>query len=83
MPFKTEIPQVVLSPQVENAVAEDADLAKFIREFSTAARQSMQAVADGRYADFNEAMRALGYNPKPLSPTDPDFPDILDPDDFA
>ena len=53
--------KVILSPDVEESMAKDPDLAKAMKEFSALARQAMQSVESGQYKTFEEAMAAFGY----------------------
>lgn len=59
-------PRVIYSPQVERQIAADPELARAMREVASRMRNALQAVEDGRYATFDEAIAAQGLKSKPL-----------------
>lgn len=71
-------PKVVYDPHVQAQMEKDPELAKAMREFSALAQQAMQSVIDGRYANFDEAMNALGLEPKPLEEDDPHYDEAME-----
>lgn len=59
------MPCVEYSPEIMEQMKEDPELSKFMRDFSSMARQAMQAVHDGQYETFDEAMEAItGHKPE-------------------
>jgi len=57
--------EVIYSPEVLEAIEADPELAEVMRRFAADARQAMQFVKDGKYADFDDAMEALtGVRPQ-------------------
>lgn len=57
-------PSVEYAPEVAAQMAADPKLAEAVRDFAATARQAMQDVADGKYADFGAAMEARGLKPE-------------------
>lgn len=54
--------EIRYSDQVKEKIAEDPEMADFLRDFSACARQAMQGVQDGKYKDFDDAMEAITGN---------------------
>lgn len=58
---KDEIPDlnVEISDQVKEKIAKDPKLANYLRETIACFRQAHQAVQEGRYASFPDAVEAI------------------------
>lgn len=60
-------PDIVLSKQVKDTMAEDPELAAALRELFANMRQAMQSVKEGRYKSLDDAMEAItGQRPTPI-----------------
>lgn len=79
--FDGETVPIHLSNQVKEAMDKDPDTANALKEFVAMLRQAQQGLHDGKYETFDEAMRAQGADPQPLSQEDIDRLG-LDLDDF-
>jgi hypothetical protein len=67
MSDETEKDTVIYSEKIKEQMAADPDLAEAMREFAACCRQAQQAVKDGRYATFDDAMEAItGNRPEPV-----------------
>lgn len=57
--------EIELSPQVEEAMAADPELAKAMKDMFANFRQATHGVKSGQYKDFGEAMEAItGQRPQ-------------------
>lgn len=56
---KDEDIEIKLSPQVEEAMAADPELAKAMKDMFANFRQASHGVKSGQYKDFGEAMEAI------------------------
>lgn len=70
--------QVILTPEVEAAAAQDPELAEMIRDFVACFRQGVYGVETGQYKSLDDALEALlGSRPEPVTEEDDDFVEAL------
>jgi len=68
---KDEDLEIVVMPQVLEAIAGDPELAEMLREFLANAHQAHEAVRSGRYETFQDAIEAItGFELKVLEDED-------------
>lgn len=66
MPDKPEL-TVLLSDQVKEAMAEDADVAKMMKDMIAVFHQAQHAVDTGQHETFEDAVEAItGNRPEPI-----------------
>jgi hypothetical protein len=65
--------------KLDKLMADDPEFAKAYREFAANLRQAMQAVQEGRYERFEDAMEAItGQRPKRVDLDDDALPALED-----
>ena len=65
--------QVEISPEVEEQIANDPELAEALKSFLAAMHQANHAVQTGKHASLEDAMEAItGHRPMPVDLEDLD-----------
>lgn len=66
---KEFIPEVVIPDHIKEDMAKDPELAKALMGFIVSAKNAMQAVEDGRYKSFEDAIEDMtGSRPERVNP---------------